>query len=245
MIWVPTELSHTRYLQASQDVFFTTTQNNIMTPSKRFRLLLSQMPREAFGDSEDEIQASQSLLQGVAFEIENIDLAWNNAAQDRLQRHITSTDATNNHETTEQVAASIVTKKEGVWGDATGDVVEEVAIEVFLEDLVQKGTADEEVAKETDFEDIVLKGATEQDTIGKSFSEKDTVQADLISFSINMEDNAEKNSIEKGVAAENVPQIVMQDFINSDLNHDFENSGAYYHIILKIDGGAVGLGFEG
>ncbi|TGO62513.1 hypothetical protein BCON_0019g00490 [Botryotinia convoluta] len=138
-----------------------------MTPSRRFRLLLSQMPREAFGDSEHEIQAFESSLQGIAFKIENVDNALNNTAQDLRQRHISSTDAANNHESTEQVAASIVTKKEGVRGDATGDVIEEIAIEVFHEDLVQKGTADEEVAKETDFEDVVSDEVTEQNNIGE------------------------------------------------------------------------------
>ncbi|TGO09961.1 hypothetical protein BTUL_0149g00400 [Botrytis tulipae] len=210
-----------------------------MTPSKRLRLLLSQMPIEAFGDSEDEIQGSQSLLQGVASEIENIDRALNDAARDTLQRHITSTDAINSHETTEQVAASIFTKKECVWGDSTGEIIEEVALKVSHEDLVQNGTVDEEVAKETDFEDIVVKGATEQDTIDKCFSEEDTVQVDLISLSINMEDNDEKNKIEKGVIAEDATQILMETPGISDPNHDFENSEAYYHIILKIDRGSI------
>ncbi|KAF7936514.1 uncharacterized protein EAE97_007880 [Botrytis byssoidea] len=210
-----------------------------MPPSKRLRLLLSQMPIEAFGDSEDQIQASQSLLQGAAFEIENIDLAWNNAAQDTLQHHITSTDATDNHGTTERVTASIVIKKEGAWGDATGDLIVEVATEVSHEDLVQNGTANEEVAKETDFEDIVVKGATEQDTICKSFSEEDTAQVDLISLSINMEDNTEKNNIEKVVIAEDAAQILMENSDISGLNHDFENSEAYYQIILKMDRGAI------
>ncbi|TGO66203.1 hypothetical protein BOTNAR_0066g00430 [Botryotinia narcissicola] len=210
-----------------------------MRPSKRLRLLLSQMPIEAFGDSEDEIQASQPLLQGVASEIENVDLAWNNVAQDTLQRHITSAGATDNHETTERVTASIFVKKEGAWGDATGDLIEEVATEVSHENLVQNGTANEEVAKESDFEDIVVKGATEQDTIGKRFSEEDTAQVDLISLSIDLEDNTEKNNIEKGVIAEDAAQILMETSDISGPNHDFENSEAYYHIILKMDRGAI------
>ncbi|THV47743.1 hypothetical protein BGAL_0291g00070 [Botrytis galanthina] len=210
-----------------------------MTPSKRFRLLLSQMAIEAFGDLEDEIQASQSLPQVIAFEVEKVDNAWNNAAQDTLQRHITSTDANNNHETTEQMAASIVTKKEGVWGDATGDLIEEDAIEVFREDLVQKGTTAKQFAKETDFEDFVSDEVTEQNIISESFSERDSVQVDLISLSINMEDDAAKNNIEKGANADDVPEILMENSSNSDPNHDFENSGACYHIILKIDRGAI------
>ncbi|KAF7901334.1 hypothetical protein EAF00_003555 [Botryotinia globosa] len=205
-----------------------------MSPSKRLRLLLSQMPIEALGDSEDEIQASQSLLQGAASEIENIELAWNNAAQDILQRHITSTDATKNPETTAQFAASIVAEKERVWSDSTGDVVEEVAIEVSHEDLVQKCTIHEEVAKETDFEDVVSDEVTEQNITSENFSERDSVQVDLLSLDVNMEDNAEK-----GVIAEDATQILMGNSGISDPNHDFENSEAYYHIMLKIDGGAI------
>lgn len=210
-----------------------------MTPSKRFRLLLSQLPIEAFGDLEDEIQASQSLPQGIAFQVEKVDNAWNNAAQDTLQRHITSADATNNHEATEHVTARIVTKKEGVWGDATGDLIEEDAIEVFREDLVQKSTTAKKFAKETDLEDVVSDEVTEQNIISESFSERDSVQVDLISLSINMEDDAAKNNIDKGVNAEDVAEILMENSSHSDPNHDFENSGACYHTILKIDRGAI------
>ncbi|KAF5874227.1 uncharacterized protein Bfra_004233 [Botrytis fragariae] len=211
-----------------------------MKPSKRLRLLLSQMPIEAFGDSGHEIQAFQSSFQGTAIEIENVDNTLDDRDFEFRQRFVTSTGATSNHESTKQVATSIVTKKKHIRGDSIADVIQEVAIEVLHEDLVQKGTTDEEVAKETDFEDVVSDEATEQNILGESFSERDSVQMDLLSLTINMEDDAEKNNIEKGVIAGNAIRITMENSSNSDPNHAFENSGAYFHIILKIDGGALG-----
>ncbi|KAF7916605.1 uncharacterized protein EAE98_010614 [Botrytis deweyae] len=205
-----------------------------MTPLGGIRYLIAHAPREALGDSEQEIQESISFLEAIEWvlvktERERMDRRLNYSAQDIGQRHITSTDATNNHEATEEGTASVVTKKEGVQGNVT----EEVAIEVFHEDLVKKSTADEKVAKKPDCEDIVVDGVTEQSKIG------DSVQADLLLLGMDMEDDAEKNNIEKGVIARNVPGILMNNYNNSDANDDFENSGAYYHIILKMDCGDI------
>ncbi|TGO22968.1 hypothetical protein BPAE_0149g00310 [Botrytis paeoniae] len=196
-----------------------------MAPSRKFKHLVMHLPRAAFGDSKLEIQAFEALIQGRATEIENVD----DALEVRL-RVIDPTDAINNYESAEKVAAIIVTEKESIQGNFKGDITE---------DLVQKGTADEKAAKKPDCEDIVVEGVTEQNKIGDS-SEGDSVQVDLLLLGINMEDGAEKNNIEKGVIARNAPGILMDNSSNPDPNHAFENSEAYYHIILKIDGGAVG-----
>ncbi|KAF7956940.1 hypothetical protein EAE96_004264 [Botrytis aclada] len=184
-----------------------------MAPSRVFKHLALHMPRAAFGDSELEILAFEALLQGKEIQIENVDSTLDNKALELRQRLITSTDAINNHESTEQIAGGIGTQKEGVRGNTTKDVIEKVTIEVIHKDVAQKGTSDEEAAKKADFEDIISDGISKH------------------------------NNIEEGVIAKNAAGILVDHSGNSDPNHDFENSGAYKDIVLdvvlKVDGGAT------
>ncbi|TEY62717.1 hypothetical protein BOTCAL_0158g00120 [Botryotinia calthae] len=116
-----------------------------MAPSRRSKYL-ALMPRAAEGDPELE---SPGL---------------NNTAQEFRQRLITFTNAINNYESTEQVAANIGNEKEGVQSDGIGDTtkkfIEEVVIEVLDENLIQKSIPDEEVAKQANSEEIISKEVT-------------------------------------------------------------------------------------
>ncbi|KAF7900674.1 uncharacterized protein EAF01_007976 [Botrytis porri] len=131
----------------------------------------------------------------------------------------TTTNATNNYESTEQV---------------------EIAA-IFHEDVVQEDTTDEKAAKKPEFEDTFVKWAIEKDVIGENNSEEDTVhiQMNLLLRDINMEDDAKRNNTEEADIAETTTGIVMDNSSDSDPDQEFEDSGAYYHIRLKIDGGAI------